>query len=246
LTKLSPNKLKRQIEGRNPVLESLRAKSPLKKIFLDQASKPDSKIKEILSLARRQHILLKKTNRKFLNKISRTASHQGIIAYAETQPTSLSYILNSTASPFLVILTEVLYEQNLGAILRSAEAAGVNAVIIPKKGQGVTPVVARTSMGASEYLPVIQEGLFSTLKQIRKLGVRIIGADQNAKMIYYQENLKGPIAFIIGGEDKGLTSQIKNQCHCLVKIPLKGKITSLNMSVATAILLFEKNRQDSV
>lgn len=238
--------MKRQIEGRNPVLEALKAKSSIKKIFIDQNVKPDLKIKKILELARIDNVPVKKINRKVLSKISRTDNHQGIIAFVEVRPTSLSKILHSSKRPFLIILTEVLHEQNLGAILRSAEASGVDAVIIPKKTRGVTPVVARVSMGASEHIPVIEESLFSVLKQIKKEGIQIIGADQQAHEVYFKANLKDSVTFVIGGENKGLTDQIKERCDKIVKIPLHGQIPSLNMSVAAAILLFEKKRQELV
>jgi len=239
---------KRFIEGRNPVLEALLAGTKIGHIWIADGVIKNGKINQILYLSGEKQIPVKRTSRRFLDKVSRTHLHQGVVAFALPLPSiSLKQLLEQRRDEVcFLLLTEVLDEQNLGAILRTAEVVGVTAVIIPKGAKGITPVVDRASMGAVEYLPVIKENLFSALKILKRNGVRIIGAEAKAGKSLFQTNLVGSVAFVVGGEDKGLTGPIKQACDFLVSIPMRGKVSSLNMSVACAIFLYEKLRQEEV
>lgn len=247
-TKLKRITHKRLIEGRNPVAEALLAGTGIDQIWLAEGVVKGEKISQILRLASERQIPVKRTNRKSLDKISKAKRHQGVIAFASPLPGfSLNQLLKKKKEePCFLLLTEVLDEQNLGAILRTAEAAGVTGVIIPKRARGVTSVVTRTAMGAAEYLPVVKENSFSAIRVLKEQGIRVVGAEPKIGRILYQMDLRGPISFVVGGEDKGLTAPIKKACDFLVSIPMKGKVSSLNMSVACAVLLYEKLRQEGV
>lgn len=236
------------VEGRNPVLEALRAKMPTERIFLDSQLRPDEKIAEIQKLARTLGVSLERVSRRFLDRRSQTGVHQGVIALVNLPPMpTLKQIFNQLEAvkryPFLLILTGVLYEQNLGAVIRTAESAGVDAVVLPNRSSGITPVVARTSVGACFWIPLIQVNLFGTLNELVDWGVTVIGADLSGKSLPWSIDLTGPTALVVGGEDQGLSPAVRKYCHYFVRIPMFGKVSSLNLSVASAILLYERVRQ---
>jgi 23S rRNA (guanosine2251-2'-O)-methyltransferase len=146
--------------------------------------------------------------------------------------------------PLLILVDEATYEHNLGAILRSALGFGAHAVIVPtRRGAGLSPVVQRVAMGAAEEVPVIREGLYSALKAIRRAGIPTVAADMGGKPLASQE-LRGALALVMGGESKGITPTLRQKCDHVVSVPLAGRLESLNVSVAAAILLYEKRRQD--
>lgn len=236
------------LEGRNVVLEALRAGRPLAEVILYSGVREDAKISEILKLASRAQVPVRRLKRKELQKISQTGVPQGVIALTwKAGPTNLTEVLEkfraASPPPFILVLPEVQNEQNLGAILRSAEGAGVAVVLLPPRSRGVTPVVARTSMGASEYLPVVQANIFSSLRQLRDEGFLVVGADATGKLNYWQVDLTGPVALVVGGEDRGLTEPLQKACEAVVSIPLQGQLNSLNIGVSAAILMFERVRQ---
>ncbi len=236
------------LEGKNVVLEALRSGRSLVEIVLYDGVKKDPKMGEILKLARKARTRVRRMGRKDILKMSKTGVPQGVIAVAwEEGPASLQEILTlcreQMRDPFILVITDVQSEQNLGAILRSAEGAGVDAVVLPPKSKGITAVVARTSMGASEYVPVVSESLFSALRRLRDEGFLIVGADASATKNYFEIALTGPVALIIGGEDRGLSDPVKADCEVLARIPLQGKLNSLNMSVSAGVVMFERVRQ---
>lgn len=237
-----------QIEGRNPVLETLKSNQKVLIIFIQYKTVKTEKIKEIISLAQKKGIRVRKTGRNKLDKMSKTKNHQGIIAKTlrrfETLNKILDKLRNNDKQPFFVIINEVLYQHNLGAIIRTAECAGCSGVIIQNKTK-LTAEAVRSSMGATEHIPIIKENLFNAIKTLKSNDVKIAGLEASGKKTIYQEHLNVPIAFIIGGEDSGITRPILNKCDIVLKIPLFGKINSLNMSNAAAVTLFEKVRQDS-
>jgi 23S rRNA (guanosine2251-2'-O)-methyltransferase len=146
--------------------------------------------------------------------------------------------------PFYVLADEVVYEHNLGAILRSCLGFGVDALVLPtRRGAGVGPVVQRVAMGAAEVVPVVHEGLSSALKPIRDAGIRVVGADAGGAPVG-SVDLRGPLALVLGGEGKGLSDTLRKRCDVVVSIPLAGALESLNVSVAGAVLMYEKRRQD--
>ena len=240
-----------QLEGRNIVIEALkRNRRMVTKVFLDERAKRDHKIRFILEQIAQKNIPVKKMNRHQLDKMSRTGVHNGVIAYAEPLPEwSTKAILNhilyeKRKDPFLVVVDEVQYEHNLGAILRSSMGAGVDGVFVPvKRGKGLTPVVHRVSMGGSEEVPLIREGISSSLAQIKRAGIPIVGADMSGIPLW-SINLTGSVAIVLGGESKGLTSTVKKKCDVIASIPLAHDLDSLNVSVTAGIMMFEKCRQD--
>ena len=241
-----------QLEGRNPVIEALRRKRrPVRKIFLDERAKENPKIRELLQLAREQGISVQRVPRQTLDRRSRAGVHNGVMALADPLPElsvhqRLEEVLVSGEYPFFVLIDEVQYEHNLGAILRSALGAGVHAVVIPvRRGKGVTPVVHRVSMGGAESVPVIREGISSALATLKRAGIPIVGADMDGKPCW-SVPMKGAVAVVLGGEDKGLTNTLRKRCDHIVSVPLAGDLDSLNVSVTAGILLFEKCRQDSL
>jgi len=181
-----------------------------------------------------------------LDRISSTGHHQGIIAYVKpSKDRTLKRVLTDAGRNICVlILDQVQDPHNLGAILRTAESSGVNCVIIPKRRSvDITPAVHRVSMGGSIYVPVLKENLFSALKLLKKEGIRLIGVDPSGSTEYFSENLCGAVAFVLGGEDRGISPTLLERCDSVVRIPMLGRLKSLNVSVATAIVLYERVRQ---
>ena len=181
-----------------------------------------------------------------LDRVSDTRHHQGVIAF--TKPPKyvpLREILERRKQDLcLILLDEVQDPHNLGAILRTAEATDVDAVVISKhRSVGITPAVHRTSMGGSSNVPIVRENLYSVLKTLKDEGVKTIGVDSEGAVDYFDENLDGSIALVVGGEDKGLSASLIAKCDSVVRIPVKGRLSSLNVSVATAVILYERMRQ---
>ncbi len=238
----------RQIEGRNPVLESLRAQTTIVKLSLEEKMRSDERISEIIQLAKSKNIEIVRLSRKNLTKISKTDSHQGVIAWAEwPEEKSVKQILAQTQKqnkdPLFIILPKVTYEQNLGAVIRTAEAAGVDAIIVGNRGMNLTPVVTKVAMGATEYIPLIHENIFSVVKFLRNEGIRIVSAEASGQKSVYETDLTGPLALVIGDEHRGISEALGQRVDLAIKIPLLGKISSLNMSVAAGIVMYEAVRQ---
>ncbi len=234
-----------RLEGRNVVFEALsRARRRVRRIWLDGAARPDERLSDILALAARSGTVVERIERSVLDRMSQTGVHNGIIAEADPLPQpSVKELLDRTPEPFLVLVDEVQYEHNLGAILRSALGAGVDAVIVPtERGKGLTPVVQRVAMGGAEAVPVIREGLSSALAQIRRCGITTVGADMDG-VPPWRIDMRGPVALVLGGEDKGLSPALRKRCDFVAGIPLAGGLQSLNVSVSAAILMFERVRQ---
>ena len=237
----------RQIEGKNPIWEALKADNKISRIVIDENLSKDVKTREILSLAAAAKIPISKVGWKSLKRLSQTQTHQGIIALAEplnftSLPDVLKRCQKENKDPLLVILPKVLYEYNLGAIIRTGEAAGIDCLIINKKNR-LGPSVGRSSMGALEYLPIASENLFSALNLLKREGIKIVAAQMQAKLNYFEADLSGPLALVVGSEDKGISPILAKNIDENVRIPMRGRMTSLNMSVATGILLYEAVRQ---
>lgn len=239
-----------QLEGRNPVLECLeRNRRKARKIWLDRGAKSEPRIEKILALAAERKIPVERVERAKLDKMAADRVHNGIIAEVEDLPhyttaSLLDDLFEAQTDPFLVLVDEIAYEHNLGAILRSGLGFGVDGVVLPThRGAGLSPVVQRVSMGAVEAVPVVREGLYSSLKVIKKAGIRIVGADMGGVPMG-QLDLRGPVALMLGGEGEGLGPELRQRCDAIVSIPLAGGLESLNVSVAAALLMYEKRRQD--
>ncbi len=240
-----------QLEGRNVVLEALqRGRRAVRRIDLDERAKPHPKLDAILAEAERLGVTVRRVSREALDEISVTGVHNGIIAVADPLPENtvrglLADVARAGEFPFLLLVDEVQYEHNLGAILRSAMGAGVHGVVVPtRRGKGVTPVVQRVAMGGAEEVAVIREGLSSALATLRREGVRIVGADMDGAPAW-DVPMTGPLAIVLGGEDKGLTHTLRERCDAIVSVPLKHGLDSLNVSVTAGVLVFEKVRQEA-
>lgn len=225
------------------VLEALvRGRRAVRSIWLDAGARPDAKVSRILELGGAR---VSRVDRVLLDRMSLTGVHNGVIAEADPFPEeTVREVLDRLPAPFLVVVDEVQYEHNLGAILRSGLGAGVDAVIIPVvRGKGLTPVVQRVSMGAAEVIPVIREGVSSALAEIRRAGIPIVGADMEGEPLW-DVPLTGPMVMVLGGEDKGLTPPVRKRCDRVVAVPLRGGLESLNVSVTAGVLFFERVRQE--
>ena len=237
------------IEGRNAVIEALRAGTAIDKIYL-QKGETDKTLGHIASKARSAGAVVVEADRRKLDAMSRTHAHQGVIALASVREyVSVQSLLDRARErgepPLLVICDEISDPHNLGAILRTAECAGAHGVVIPKRrSAGLTAVVAKTSAGAVAHLPVARvPNLPSLLKDLKKQGLWVFGAAAEGSTDLYQADLKGPAAIVIGSEGDGMSRLTAENCDVLVRIPMRGKLNSLNASAAAAILLYEAVRQ---
>ncbi len=240
------------IEGRNPVMEALKSDREIDKIFIQKGERHGSIIK-VISIAKEKRIVIIEAERQKLDTMSVTGAHQGVIAFAATQKyVSVEEIItaakNKGEKPFIIIVDEVTDPHNLGAIIRTADAVGAHGVIIPqRRSVGLSAVVAKASAGAVEYVPVAKAvNLARTIDELKQKGIWIAGADISGEKTYYETDLSGAIGLVIGSEGTGISRLIKEKCDFLVNIPMKGKISSLNASVAGAILMYEILRQRTV
>ena len=237
------------IEGRNAVIEALRAGTAINKIYLAKGE-TDKTLGHIASRAREAGVVVVEADRRKLDAMSRTHSHQGVIALAAVREyVSVQSILDAAAAkgepPLLVVCDEISDPHNLGAILRTAECAGAHGVIIPKRrSAGLTAIVGKTSAGAVSYMPVARvSNLPATLEELKKKGIWVYGTAAEGATSLYEADLKGPAAIVIGSEGSGMGRLVREKCDFLVSIPMKGHISSLNASAAAAILLYEAVRR---
>jgi len=233
--------------GRHAVLEALRsATRPVHKIFIATGA-GDSHLAELIQLARQSGIPIQWVNRSKLDKLTSGQRHQGVVAAVAAKgyldPDDIIAHLN--AQTLLVILDEVEDPHNLGAVIRTAHCVGADAVITTKhRSAGLSEVVARVSAGSIEYIPVARvTNLASFIDGLKDQGVRVIGVEPEGRVQYWQYSYKGPLAVVFGSEGKGLRRLTREHCDDLVFIPMKGRIDSLNVSVAVGVVLFEVLRQ---
>ena len=237
------------VEGRNAVIETLKSGRTIEQIFVAKGDVSGS-INVILALAKEKKIVVKEVDRKKLDQMTQTGSHQGVIAqvtsfkYCEIDDI-LAYAKKRGEKPFVVILDEIEDPHNFGSIVRTAEVCGVHGIIIPKRRNvGVTPVVYKTSAGACEYMNIAKvTNINVAIDKLKEKDIWIYGADMNGKSYCYDTDLKGALALVIGSEGKGISKLTKAKCDVLVKIPMTGKISSLNASVAGGILMYEILKQ---
>ncbi len=218
-----------------------------------QQARGDHKLQTILKTFQTQRIAYEGVSREALDRLTNHGIHQGIAVdcakarvYSESD---LSDLLDAIQGPpLLLILDGIQDPHNLGACLRTADAAGVHAVIAPKdKSTGLTPTVAKVACGAAETVPFVQiTNLARVLSMLKKRGIWLFGMADTAEKTLYQEDFKIPLAFVLGNEEKGLRHLTRETCDFLLKIPMQGFVSSLNVSAATAICLFEALRQRSI
>lgn len=240
--------MENKIEGRNAVLEALRAGKPLDKLYVLDGC-PDAPVRTIIREAKKGDTIINYVKKERLDQLSETGHHQGVIAMAASyEYATVEDILEKARekgeAPFIFVLDNIEDPHNLGAMIRTANLAGAHGVIIPKRrAVGLTPTVARTSAGAINYTPVAKvTNLKQTMEQLKKEGMWFVCADMDGTP-YYQMDLKGPMGLVIGNEGEGVSRLIKETCDFVASIPMKGDIDSLNASVAAGVLAFEIARQ---
>ncbi|MCC5910795.1 MAG: 23S rRNA (guanosine(2251)-2'-O)-methyltransferase RlmB [Clostridiaceae bacterium] len=238
-----------KIEGRNPVIEAIKSGREIDKILVAKGTKEGS-INKIIGMAKDSGIMLQYVERQKLNEVAESNNHQGVVAlvaaykYSELEDI-LAIAKQKNEEPFVLILDEIMDPHNLGSIMRTADAVGAHGVVIPKRRSvGLTATVAKTSAGAIEYVPVAKvSNIAQTIDKLKQEGLWVMGADMSGEEDYFDRDLTGSIALVIGSEGKGISRLIKEKCDFLVKIPMAGRVTSLNASVAAATLMFEIVRQ---
>lgn len=236
------------IEGRNAVIEALRAGKTIDKLYILDGC-PDGPIRTIVREARKTDVVLNFVEKERLDQLSQTGHHQGVIAvsaaydYAEIDDI-FALAEEKGEPPFIFLLDEIEDPHNLGAIIRTANQAGAHGVIIPKRrAVGLTATVARTSAGAINYTPVVKvTNLTKTIQELKDRGIWFVCADMDGQCMY-DLNLTGPIGMVIGNEGEGVSKLVKENCDFVASIPMKGDIDSLNASVATGVLAYEIVRQ---
>lgn len=238
------------IIGRNAVSEALASGRPIDSLFVSKGEKNGS-LGRIVAEAKAKNIVIKEVDTKKLDTMCREANHQGVICFAAAHEYAevddmFALAQERGEDPFIIILDELEDPRNLGAIVRTAETAGAHGVIIPKRrSASLSFSVAKTAAGALEYVPVARvANLPGTIDDLKKRGLWIYGADMDGTC-WCQQDYKGPVGLVIGSEGNGIGRLVKEKCDFIVSLPMKGKITSLNASVAAGILMYEISRQKS-
>lgn len=229
--------------------------------MLEEGINRDDKIEQMIKLMQPRHLSITWTPKKKLNWMSQTQNHQGVIAEAVVKAKSIQDYLEKVSfadselmsmgkssqipAHKLIYIREAQLEDNAGAIARSAEVFGLDGIVLQPK-HAISPQLFRTSAGALAHVEIIQESLYSAISALKRANWNIVGIEVNTDTYYYDAPLTGDTLFIIGGEDKSLSTELTDKCDTIVKIPMHGKINSLNMSVAAAIVMAESARQESV
>ncbi|WP_100374426.1 23S rRNA (guanosine(2251)-2'-O)-methyltransferase RlmB [Bacillus sp. FJAT-45037] len=236
------------ILGKNPVIEALRAGHTINKIWIAEGSQKGQMTK-LIELAKEQGVLIQNAPKKKLEQLVDSSNHQGVVAsiaaYEYAEMDDLFKVAKERGEePFFLILDELEDPHNLGSIMRTADAAGAHGIIIPKRrAVGLTQTVAKASTGAIEYIPVVRvTNIARTMDDLKKKGLWFAGTDASGKEDYRQASFDMPIGLVIGSEGKGISRLIKEKCDFLIQIPMVGKVTSLNASVAASLLMYEVYR----
>ena len=237
------------VAGRNAVFEALSSKRPVNKIFI-KAGLQGGSLGKIIAAAQSAAVPVEYVQPEKLDRLAPGIRHQGIVALASPIAfSSLETVLERAASrnemPFLLLLDELQDPQNVGALIRSADAAGVHGVLLPRRRScPLNMVVAKISAGAVNYVPVVQIGnIVQTLRSLKEQGFWVVGADMEGDSLYFETDLDRPLILVVGAEGKGMGHLVKDNCDMLVRIPMQGGVNSLNASAAGAVLLFEVVRQ---
>jgi 23S rRNA (guanosine2251-2'-O)-methyltransferase len=231
------------LAGIHPVAEALRAGRPLERVLVAKGA-GGPRLQQIIDLARQGSVPLRFEPRQALDRLAGSAAHQGVVALGASQKySSLDEIAESAR--MLVFLDGVEDPHNLGAVIRTAHAAGADAVVIPeRRAAGLTETVAKAAAGALEHLPIVRVGnLNRALDEIKERGFWIYGVDERGTQDYDRVEYAAPAALVLGGEGKGIHEMVRKRCHAVVRIPIAGKISSLNVSVAAGIVLFDWKRR---
>lgn len=237
------------IIGRNPVLEALKAGRTIDKLYIRQGA-PEPTLTKITKMARRAGIPVTESDKRRLDSLADGGNHQGVVAQVSlygyvTVEDILKKAEEAGEAPFLVLCDRICDPHNLGAIIRSASAAGAHGVVITKHdGVGVNATVDKVSAGAASFTPIARvTSLPSTMEELKKAGVWITGADGAGETSLFEADLSGAVAIVVGNEGEGMSRLVRDKCDFLVKIPMRGQTESLNASVAAALFMFEVARK---
>ena len=241
-----------QVEGRNSVLELLESGKDINKIYITRGERHGS-INKIIAKAKERKIIIVEKDRRQMQEIAETENYQGVIAivppfeYCEIEDI-LEEAKNKNEDPLILILDGIEDPHNLGSIIRTAETAGVHGIIIPKRrAVSVNSTVNKVSAGAVEHMKIARvTNITESINKLKEQGLWICGTDINTDKYYYNQDLTGPLGIVIGNEGQGISQKVKNNCDFLVKIPMKGKVTSLNASVSAGIIIYEAVRQKNL
>jgi len=230
------------LSGIHPVAEALRAGNPVERVVIAQGA-GGPRLQEIIDLARRANVPVRFEPRSALDKLANSSAHQGVVALGAAR--KYADLESVAGSELLVVLDGVEDPHNLGAIVRTAHAAGAGAIIIPeRRAVGITDVVAKAAAGALEHLPVVRvTNVNRTLEELKRQGMWIYGLDERGTESYDKVDYAARSVLVLGGEGGGLHEQVRKNCDVLVRIPMAGQISSLNVSVATGVVLFEWRRR---
>ena len=238
-----------QIEGRNSVLELLESGKDVNKIFVTRGEKHGS-INKILGIAKERKIIVVEKDKKQMDEMAQEENYQGVIAIVPPfEYVEISDILDvakeRNEDPFVIVLDGIEDPHNLGSIIRTAETAGVHGVIIPKRrAVSVNSTVNKASAGAVEHMKIARvTNISDAIEELKQAGLWVCGTAVDTNKYYYNQDLTGPLAIVIGNEGKGIGEKVKKNCDFLVKIPMKGKVQSLNASVSTGIVVYEAVKQ---
>ena len=237
------------IEGRNSVIELLNSNRDINKIFVQNGERHGS-INKIIAMAKENKVVVTEVEKSKLDFMSKTKNHQGVIAvvppfnYCEVEDI-IDFAREKQEDVFMLILDGIEDPHNLGSIIRTAETAGVHGIVIPKRRSvTVNSTVSKVSAGAVEHMKIARvNNITDTIRKLKEEGLWIIGTDGDAKTLYYNQDLKGDIAIVIGSEGFGMSRLVKENIDIAVKIPMNGKITSLNASVSAGIIMYEAVKQ---
>lgn len=237
------------LAGKNPVMEALKSGRPIEKLLIADGVKATNTA-HLMQLAKERGIVVQRVKRQKLDLLTGGSAHQGIVAtvaayrYSELADV-IAVAKSNNEAPFLIALDGVEDPHNLGSILRTADAAGADGVIIPKRrAVGLTGTVAKTSAGAIEYVPVVRvTNLTRTLQQLKQQGFWVTGAEAEADQSYTEVDFTEPTVVVIGSEGRGISRLVRETCDYLVHLPMRGKVNSLNASVAAALLMYEVRRK---
>ena len=238
-----------QVEGRNAVIELLESGKDINKLYITKGDKNGS-INKIIALAKENKVVIVEKDKKQMEEMAQTDNYQGVIAivppfeYCEIDDI-LNYAKEKEENPFVLILDGIEDTHNLGAIIRTAETAGVHGIIIPKRrAASVNSTVSKVSCGAIEYMRIARvSNITDSINKLKEEGLWICGTSISAEKYYFNQDLTGPLGIVIGNEGKGMSDLVEKNCDFLVKIPMMGKVESLNASVSTGIIVYEALKQ---
>lgn len=238
-----------QVEGRNSVLELLESGKDINKIFITKGERHGS-INKIIAIAKERRVIIVEKDKRKMEEMAQTQNYQGVIAIVPPfEYCQIDEILeeakNKNEEPFVLILDGIEDPHNLGSIIRTAETAGVHGIILPKRrAAAVNSTVNKTSAGAVEHMKIARvTNISDSIERLKKEGLWICGTDINTDKYYYDQDLTGPLGIVIGNEGNGMSDKVRKNCDFLVRIPMKGKVTSLNASVSTGIIVYEAVKQ---